>query len=338
MRISKSTIVLLSIAVISISTMAHGADITTGLVGYWPFSGDAQDASGNDNHGTSFGADLTTDRNGNPDSAYNFDGLSSRIDIPSSASLESPTTAITIAAWIRRDGWGMVGDMYSPILTKSTNSTNGFQYRLTASQAGIGTAFNNWNTAHTTPYDLNDAQWYHVASTWEAGTLSCYINGNLQETVSLPATIVPDSRTLSIGSDFPGFLEIFSGDLDEIRIYNRALTAGDIEELVGPLSSVPITFGSGAGLQLGGAFPNPMTLSAALPFTLRDESVVSLDIIDVAGRRVRNLVEARALVQGSHTFHWDGRDAAGRKVVSGTYLYRVSTSQETVSGKILISR
>ena len=54
---------------------------TNGLVGYWPFNGNAQDGSGNGNHGTVNGATLTTDRFGNQNGAYSFDGQGNRINI-----------------------------------------------------------------------------------------------------------------------------------------------------------------------------------------------------------------------------------------------------------------
>src|SRR5271154_1890700 len=71
---------------------------TDSLLGWWPFTGNANDASGNGNNGTVHGATLTNDRFGNPNSAYSFDG-SSYIDVPESDSLEL-TNDFTLSAWI----------------------------------------------------------------------------------------------------------------------------------------------------------------------------------------------------------------------------------------------
>ena len=60
---------------------------TTGLVGYWPFNGNANDESGNGNNGTVNGATLTTDRFGSANSAYSFNGNGNHIEIPNSPSL-----------------------------------------------------------------------------------------------------------------------------------------------------------------------------------------------------------------------------------------------------------
>jgi|GEM_PF-5228406 len=329
---------LISLMILMIPGQA-AADITTGLVGYWPFSGDAQDASGNGNHGSLVnGPTLTVDRHGNPDSAFHFDGLATRIDIPPSATLDSPTTAITMAAYVRRDGWGMVGSQYNPILTKSISTAEGFQYRFITTPSGLGTAFNHWSTSSSLPYTFNDDQWYHVASTWEADTAKSYVNGQLLKVEYLPTTLNADGRSLSIGSDFPGILEIFSGDIDEVRIYNRALSPEDISALVDLVSPVPDPFGPGPGIVLGNAFPNPLSMATTLSFSLGQSRAVDVEIIDVAGRRVRRLLAGQELSAGEHALSWDGRDAAGRPVVAGTYLYRVSTRQGSATGKLIVTR
>jgi hypothetical protein len=71
---------------------------TNGLVGYWPFNGNANDESGNGNNGTVNGATLTTDRNGNGNSAYYFNGGGNYITIPYSSSI-AVQGGITISCW-----------------------------------------------------------------------------------------------------------------------------------------------------------------------------------------------------------------------------------------------
>jgi hypothetical protein len=72
---------------------------SNGLVGYWPFNGNANDESGNGNNGTVNGATLTTDRFGNANSAYSFDGLNDYIDCGNSTSVSTPTN-FTFSVWI----------------------------------------------------------------------------------------------------------------------------------------------------------------------------------------------------------------------------------------------
>ena len=72
---------------------------TNGLVGWWPFNGNANDESGNGNHGTVNGATLAVDRNGNANSAYSFDG-NSGITIPHSTSLNIGSSC-TFSFWLK---------------------------------------------------------------------------------------------------------------------------------------------------------------------------------------------------------------------------------------------
>ncbi len=73
-----------------------------GLVGWWPFNGNANDESGNGNDGTVNGAILTTDRNGNANSAYSFDGVSNYIG--GSISNLNNTSSTTVSAWVKYIG------------------------------------------------------------------------------------------------------------------------------------------------------------------------------------------------------------------------------------------
>lgn len=73
-----------------------------GLAAHWPLDGNANDASGNGNHGKVEGATLTSDRNGKANAAYHFDGSKcDAIRVPSSPSLKGITSVSTIAAWIK---------------------------------------------------------------------------------------------------------------------------------------------------------------------------------------------------------------------------------------------
>ena len=69
---------------------------TNGLAGWWGFNGNAQDGSGNGNNGTVFGASLATDRFGNPNQSYSFDGFNDRIRIPHSSNFLNDTGSISL--------------------------------------------------------------------------------------------------------------------------------------------------------------------------------------------------------------------------------------------------
>jgi hypothetical protein len=100
---NKTYNILLSFFLILISGMGFSQSVpsyvpTNGLVGWWGFNGNAQDNSGNGNHGTVNGATLSTDRFGNQNSAYSFNGLNNWIQVQDHISIRPSN--ITLATWV----------------------------------------------------------------------------------------------------------------------------------------------------------------------------------------------------------------------------------------------
>ena len=91
--------ILTLFAVLGLSGLLQAQIPTTGLVGYWPFNGNANDESGTGNNGTVNGATLTTDRFGNANSAYNFNGSSEFIEVTHNSSLTF-TTGVSFSFWL----------------------------------------------------------------------------------------------------------------------------------------------------------------------------------------------------------------------------------------------
>ena len=210
---------------------------TNGLVGYWPFNGNANDESGNGNNGVVNGATLATDRMGNIDSAYNFDGIFDYISINNSPSLNIIGTQITLSFWlysnsdandanykgISKGGYD-VGSGYEFLYRNSFNNDNGV-----ISITG-GTGIQACNLA----YNMNDVfgQWTHLAVTLNNGTAKFYVNGVYQfsNNVNQISEFVSNSSNLFFGkrnpsNSYAGFLQ---GKMDDIGIWNRALTAQEI--------------------------------------------------------------------------------------------------------------
>ena len=312
------------------------ADITTGLIAHWPFDGDAQDASGNGNHGApNVNMVLCPDRFGNPDSAYDFNGTNSWIHVPNSASLASPSTQVTMTAWINNEGWSLVGQTYNPILVKATSTTNAFMYRIIVTQGGLSAAVNSWNTGYGSSYIFDFDQWYFVASVYDAGTVSNYLNGALLDSGPAGASaMTQDTRDMYIGACTPGILEVFNGKLDDIRIYDRALTPEDIAELYGPTATRPV----GLAAALAQNLPNPFQSHTTIGYTLPRDDAVTLRVYDVAGRLVRSFDRIPTL-EGHHLVSWDGRDRFGRPVPAGVYFYSLrGTATSTPARKMVVQR
>jgi len=103
-----------------VASNAH-ADLTDGLVAYYPFNGNANDESGNGNNGTVYGATLSNDRFGNIDSAYSFDGVDDYIDIMNSDELNFGEGDFTISSWLKYPSQEGGSHDYSVVIIKAEN-------------------------------------------------------------------------------------------------------------------------------------------------------------------------------------------------------------------------
>src|SRR5690348_10831657 len=107
-----------------------------GLVGWWPFTGNANDGSGNNNHGTVSNAALAKDRFDNTSAAYLFNGVNSKIDVIDAASLRC--RKITLSVWVRCSNASVINQ----IIYKGTMQADGEAYSLSLDAAGrAGSAY-----------------------------------------------------------------------------------------------------------------------------------------------------------------------------------------------------
>lgn len=215
---------------------------TIGLVAYYPFSGNAGDSSGSGNHGSISNATLTTNRFGNPNSAYYFNGTSAYISVPATSSLQ-PASAITLCAWISTE-WKTSG--WSPILTKrlttNTDPWNSYtlntyisfnkKWTLGLSNGGVG-SLNYYYAKDTLNYNTNN--WGFLAATYDGSIVKIYLNGNLDTTYTTTTSYIGYSTLpLYLGWSGNGATEHYKGKIDDIRIYNRALSATEIMTIYNP--------------------------------------------------------------------------------------------------------
>jgi hypothetical protein len=199
---------LTSNTTVSPSSICSGAalptNLQTGLVGYWPFCGNANDASGNGNNGTVNGATLTTDRFGNSNSAYSFDGN----DWISAT--RAHQAVFTASVWVQATNASCV----KPILDANDKS-----WELYSDCANGHLNFKLWNggtfTLYPTNIVLGTNTWYHVVAVYASSQVKIYVNGSLittQVTTAVPAI----SGVLNMGASLSGASQYFNGKLAEV--------------------------------------------------------------------------------------------------------------------------
>jgi hypothetical protein len=266
---------------------------TNGLIAWWSFNGNTNDDSGNNNNGTNNGATLTTDRFGNTNSAYSFDGSASYISIPTSASLESPVTRLTMSAWINLSGYSLVGQAFGPILTKSNSSANAFMYRFTVDINGISfyAGINNWTSNTGAAFNFSLNQWYLLTAVLDSSASYFYLNDSLVATNNFTTSIVNNTLPLEIGRDDPGSTEVFNGKIDDIGIWNVALTEQQITNLyLGPTLSVNVQ-ASESSVQV---YPNPATNEVNINFVNAGNEAARLTLYNSIGSIVKNFAVSKS--------------------------------------------
>jgi hypothetical protein len=234
------------------------------LMGYWKFTGNANDSSDHNNNGVVtaghayYGAGtptLTADRFNRANRAYHFDH-GGNIEVPYSSGLNPQQMSISL--WIRWDAAGRTvnPDTYTFL---AMNRWNGFKFQLQGGHLPFYTVKVVRAPGDTTIYDRDDAgiaivedEWHHVVVTFGAAAMSFYIDGDLVKTwdASTPNPVPGSALTLLnpinfvIGQDLPtnkyltvdGDFQVawggfFTGDMDDIMFYNIPLTAPQVNSI-----------------------------------------------------------------------------------------------------------
>ncbi len=222
------------------------------------------DSSGNNLHGTWSGTGGGTQTvagtcasgsgawgngaTGKFNSSLNFDGADDYVDIGTDAKLR-PTTSLAVSAWVKRTG-ALANNAGIVSVGKNTSNVGGYVLLGTTSNTlrfyldtnGSGSwVFAETNSALT----LN--QWYHIVGLWDGSTVKIYVNGVLQTTTGSASSIAYNSGK----NDFIGLYghtpneKYFTGQLDDVRIYNYALTKQQIQQVMNQGSA--IRFGPSTG-------------------------------------------------------------------------------------------
>jgi len=204
------------------------SSLKEGLVAYYPFNGNVLDESGKGNHGAAKGVTLGTDRHGVSGIAYSFGGD----DYILIRNTVAYTNKITVTAWIKipkkekkdsapRDPWNNIicgprGDIIFGIMGGSM--TFGMQWA------------DPFQITNDSSHVLNDNQWHQVAVSYNGEMVEFFVDGVFDGANAARGAFRPGIK--SIGSAKPhANREFFIGSLDDIRIYNRALSAEEVKAL-----------------------------------------------------------------------------------------------------------
>ena len=222
-------------AVLAVSLFGMGcasppAFVSDGLVAYYPFNGNAKDESGNGNDGDVNGATLSLDRHGVSDAAFSFDG-NHHIDIGNSKSLRINNG--TISAWVYSDSFAGAGGIVS-YMEDAKKGRNGYAMWTSTGLSFIlanNEGYREWKHAGK----LEESKWYHVAVSFNDTVSEGYINGIMIKGINhhgLKMSFTKSSKALiGLTASMHQYEHNFKGSIDDVRIYNRALSAAEVKAL-----------------------------------------------------------------------------------------------------------
>jgi len=241
----------ITIAMLALSINAFAQIPTNGLIGYYPFTGNANDVSGNDYNGKVYGATLTTDRFGNANCAYSFNGVDNYIDLSSYVSIFNFNQPATLSFWTKTGydnaetvysvnddsiiintygteiffGQNVTGTITNPIAVATHRYDNSSDYYI------AGFSSTNRNVAF-------DNNWHHFVFVYDNVATKIYLDNKLMSTTCNYGTNnghyggAPNVDKAVIGARYSnGLSSFFNGSIDDFRVYNRALDSTGISAL-----------------------------------------------------------------------------------------------------------
>ena len=234
-RVRRIASTLLTAAIVSVFALSAPASAAGGLVGYWNFdetSGTATaDSSGNGNNGTFIGTGATRSTVLPPTSCFvnvrslQVDGSGDYVEIPDSPSMD-PADEITIAFWMNPDtvsnGYQHIVFKQGPVVTSYGVWLNGANVYMEDNDNSVRSLSSN--------AALSVGDWHYIAVTYDGNIQSLYIDGVLDNSQSLPGiTLSYQNSPIKVGTG--DYNNPFAGYIDDLRIYDRALTAGEVADL-----------------------------------------------------------------------------------------------------------
>jgi hypothetical protein len=230
---------ILSIATALVLQVHAQSWLTNGLVAFYPFNGNANDLIGT-NSGTPYGAALTTDRFATPDSAYAFNGFNSTISFQ-----QVPLTQVdnwTMSAWINPASLDQIG-MVASVGYDDGVTGDGFAFGIGGAEApgsNLSGLFGGVSFLGSGYTFTAAGQWQHVAMVRTNGITRFFVNAVLTPNIVFLTPKPPTAFT--VGSQ--NGVRFFNGLIDDLRIYNRALSPREVHELYqyerNPLPSLAI--------------------------------------------------------------------------------------------------
>ena len=330
--------ILLLTVLFSYATIAQ---VNQGLIGYYTFSGNANDSSGNDNHGFVTGATLTSDRFGRPNSAYHFGSGLDKIELHAGTIGMTVGVERTISVWIKPDtiltaehthviNHYLMFDTYVSNFFFSIVKTAGF-FKFRATGIGVDVLDGVFS------FDPTD-KWSHIVLIMKDGMSNTriYVNASISAIGQVTYNDFISPLTPVIGNIYDLLdpqIHHFVGAIDDLRIYDRVLSESEIDTLYGDYQANYVDDDSKIFPQiycLDQNYPNPFNPNTKIKYSVPQVSQVQIKVFDVLGNEIETLVNEEKQI-GTYELTWSVEGFS-----SGVYFYQLKAGDYTSVRKMIL--
>ena len=336
----KRKYLLIALIIISYNSFAQGSN---GLVAHWNFNGTANDVSGHNLNGTGSNVISAMGYNGLANTAYQFNGTNSHVDVAYNTLLNLDTFSMCIL--VKTTGFYAGTCQENSIIARGSESSSDF-FRMgytdndydndcniisLSHEPFYGEFHSSSGPSHSQWYSDSDTvalnAWYCVVATFKNDSLKLYIDGILRKTLYNPNNYSPGTDALGIGY-FPaggsGFPYWFNGLIDDIRLYNRPLSATEVLQYCDTAKMLPLdvqTFPATSPDII--IYPNPAhnNIYIQLP---GNNGKNEIQLINTLGQVITNIKPDADIVNLDMSV-----------LPTGSYFIKVSGSGQTIVRKVL---
>lgn len=318
---------------IDISVRDLSVQQTGNLVSFYSFNQNANDVSGNNLNGTISGAVFTKDRFGNENGALLFDGSNDNIRIPNNILLNF-TKAISINFWMKIDDL-LEREQY---IISHGNWERRWKISISNNKLRFTIKTTNGIIDLDSETILKKNILYNVTAVYSGSEMELYINNKLNAFKYHWGDLLSTDIDLMVAQTVPGDNNYnFKGVLDDIRIYDYALSLETIAELFDFPTNVndeenmsPPSF-----TKLFQNYPNPFNGQTQINYYVQSFSKVNLSIHNLLGQRIIDIVDDYKN-PGQYTVSWDSKDSNDNDLASGIYFVRLKANNFIETKKIIL--
>ena len=208
---------------------------TNGLVGWWPFNGNANDISGNGNNGVVYGPILSADRFGTPNSSYSMNKTNYEyINVLQTNNLNNLSN-VSISLWTYINSSGPYNHYVNK--TDPNGGNTGIQFAFASNTQGLYFYYGSNTQFFQTNTNVSLGSWHHICVTYNYDGIPAnskckfYIDGICDDSLTTTVNLLPTIYDLKFGSFANANINTVDGNVDDIGIWNRALTPAEIQGL-----------------------------------------------------------------------------------------------------------